>query len=376
VIQKIMLVVEDVTELEELEKEAKENEKRLLIKTKRLQEIVSHSKDKMSEFFEASKKLIEGAKEDINRLDLNGFFRVLHTLKGNARVFGFSDLSGMVHNMENEIDFLREGGSKELGHEELGKRLLYLKEEMIKAVDLYLNLAKEVYGPSVDDSFNSNDDEILELRKADFIGVVNSLKKRAEEKNDQGLIGIIEKLEYPELKKELFVLKQTVSKISSSLNKKIDFNIQGPEVYLNAKIKNLLKDSVIHMIQNSCDHGISEEGAIQIVLEKKEGRLFISISDNGEGMDPDKIMSRALKKGLVTAEELEHLKDEDIFGLIFLPGFSTRDEATEYSGRGVGLDVVKTNIKSLGGNLKVESKQREGTAFQISIPEGVLKKAA
>ena len=125
----------------------------------------------------------------------------------------------------------------------------------------------------------------------------------------------------------------------------------------------------MHIIQNSADHGIEKEGAIKLQLKEVEGKIKISISDNGRGIDAEEIHRLALKKGLVDVESFDRFTIKDKLSLILMPGFSTKDHATEYSGRGVGMDVVKTNIEKLGGTLDIDSTLGEGTSFSITIPQ-------
>ena len=147
--------------------------------------------------------------------------------------------------------------------------------------------------------------------------------------------------------------------------------ILGDEVYCDKKLTSIIKDVLIHIIQNSADHGIKEKGKIEINIKNKEKSYELTISDNGEGIDYNKIYEKALQKGLIKGEETEEYTKNDCLNLIFLPGFSTKNIATEYSGRGVGMDVVKTNMKALGGDVSVDSELGQGTLFKLTIPKAL-----
>ena len=139
-------------------------------------------------------------------------------------------------------------------------------------------------------------------------------------------------------------------------------------MYLETKIISMLRDSMMHLVQNSCDHGIKKEGVVKIELKETENDILINLKDNGVGLDHFLIREKAVEKGMITKEDVEKLEVEDVLGLVMMPGFSTKEVATEYSGRGVGLDVVKTNIQSLGGTIKITSTLGSGTSFNIKIP--------
>ena len=160
-----------------------------------------------------------------------------------------------------------------------------------------------------------------------------------------------------------------MNKISFSLKKELDFEIKGDPIYLDKKETSIIKESLIHIIQNSSDHGIEKKGKIEIDISDNGKSFDILISDDGKGMDYEYIYKKALEKGLIKLEDTEDFNKDDSLKLIFLPGFSTKTLATEFSGRGVGMDVVKNNIKNLGGFIEIDSDLGKGTKFKIEIPK-------
>ncbi len=159
--------------------------------------------------------------------------------------------------------------------------------------------------------------------------------------------------------------------------KKIELVIKGEETELDKTVIEMIGDPLTHIIRNSVDHGIetpenriasgkSEVGTITLDAYHEGNHIAITVSDNGSGLDIDKIYKIALEKGLVG--EKEEMSEKDIANLIFLPGFSTADKITDMSGRGVGMDVVKKALNSLGGLIDIKTKKGEGTSFIIRLP--------
>ena len=364
IVQKIMLVIEDITELKKLEKEAKEIEAASAIKVKRLQEIVSQEKKDLRLFSRDVNLNLDMASKSIESNDIDGLFRAVHTIKGNARIYNLTSLSSEVHLLESEIIELRD---KKLDKKFTEDKMNNINEDIKFYVENYLNLAREVYGSDVDDTFSAVNIDTIEVSKSLFLDGLNKIKIWAKEDNKTDILEIINKLEFEKFNNSLLGLQKVVNKISTSLDKNIHLEVSGDEVYIDIKMASMLKDSIMHIIQNSCDHGIEKEGIIKIKLLEDEKNLSITISDNGKGMDSLSIRKIALEKGIINSDDFENYNDEESFALIMRPGFSTKEIATEYSGRGVGLDVVNTNIKTLGGSVKLESKLGKGTTFHIKV---------
>ncbi len=170
-----------------------------------------------------------------------------------------------------------------------------------------------------------------------------------------------------------------VRDLAREFGKEIKVVLKGEETELDRSIIEELVDPLVHMIRNSCDHGIEspEEriqagkpryGTIWLEAEHQENHIVIRIRDDGRGLNAEKIKQKALEKGLISPEVAAQLGDKEIYNLIFLPGFSTADKVTSVSGRGVGMDVVRTNIEKLKGIIEVDSKPGEGTTFTIKLP--------
>jgi two-component system chemotaxis sensor kinase CheA len=167
--------------------------------------------------------------------------------------------------------------------------------------------------------------------------------------------------------------------LGRELNKKIDLEIYGEETELDKSIVEEVGDPLVHIIRNSCDHGI-ENPADRLALGKKEGgtiklkaynegnQIVIQIDDDGKGLDAEMLKARSLERGVITEKEATNMTEKEAFGLIFKPGFSTATVVTNVSGRGVGMDVVRTNIEKLNGIIDIDSQVGVGTSMKLKIP--------
>ncbi len=171
--------------------------------------------------------------------------------------------------------------------------------------------------------------------------------------------------------------QRVVHDVSKELGKQIQLQITGGEAELDKTVVEKINDPLTHLVRNSLDHGIElpearllagkpEKGTIQLNAYHDSGRIVIQISDDGRGLDPDKILAKAISRGLVKPDQV--LSQAEIFNLIFAPGLSTKEEASNLSGRGVGMDVVKRNIELLRGSVAVDSQLGIGTTVTIHLP--------
>jgi two-component system chemotaxis sensor kinase CheA len=170
-----------------------------------------------------------------------------------------------------------------------------------------------------------------------------------------------------------------VRDLAQSCHKKVRIEMEGRETELDKTIIEAIKDPLTHIIRNSVDHGVegpearlakgkNEEGCLFLRAYHEGGQVNIEIRDDGNGIDADRVKRKAVEKGLITIEQAARMSEREAVGLIFLPGFSTAEKVTNVSGRGVGMDVVKTNVENIGGTVDVQSKLGEGTTLRIKIP--------
>ena len=170
-----------------------------------------------------------------------------------------------------------------------------------------------------------------------------------------------------------------VRDVSKELGKEINLTIEGEETELDRTVIDELGDPIMHLLRNSLDHGVespdvreakgkSRTGEVGLIARHEGNNVVIMITDDGAGIDANKIRRKAVEKGMVTQSEADSLDDADVVRLIFLPGFSTAEQITDISGRGVGMDVVRSKIEALSGHVDVETHIDEGSIFKIKLP--------
>ncbi len=170
-----------------------------------------------------------------------------------------------------------------------------------------------------------------------------------------------------------------VRDLARKKGKKIRFEMEGGDIELDRTVLDEIGEPLVHLLRNAVDHGIeapdvrtsagkNPEGTVRLVASREKSQVLIEVIDDGAGIDPAKIRESAVRKGLITREEADKLTDEEAQALIFMPGFSTAENVSDISGRGVGMDVVKTKIESLGGSIALESRVGEGTKIAMKLP--------
>jgi two-component system, chemotaxis family, sensor kinase CheA len=170
-----------------------------------------------------------------------------------------------------------------------------------------------------------------------------------------------------------------VRNLSRELGKQVDLQIIGEETELDRSVVDEIGDPLIHLIRNALDHGLelpaerveagkNSTGTVVLSANHEGNHIIISIKDDGKGIDADRISRKAIEKGLISEDQVATMSQKEILDLIFLPGFSTKEKATDLSGRGVGMDVVKTNIKKLNGMIEIKTELGKGSEFILKLP--------
>ena len=271
--------------------------------------------------------------------------------------------------------------SKEEAKQKVKKQLINAKEQTIrvdvKRLDQLMNLIGE-----------------LVLAKNRLIKIYNDVEERYEgEKFLEELNQVVSSISIVTTDLQIAVMKirmlpigkvfnkfpRLVRDLARELGKKVRLIIEGEDTELDKSIIEEIGDPLVHMIRNAIDHGIEppeerkakgkpEEGTIWLRAYNEGNMIVIEIKDDGRGIDPEAIKKKAIEKGIITPQEAENMSDKEAFMLIFKPGFSTAEKVTSVSGRGVGMDVVKTNIEKLNGIIEVDSVPGKGTTFKLKIP--------
>lgn len=170
-----------------------------------------------------------------------------------------------------------------------------------------------------------------------------------------------------------------VRDLSKELGKKVHLEIEGRETELDRSVIDEIGDPLVHLIRNSLDHGLEppeervakgkpEEGLLRIRAYQDGSSVVVSVEDDGRGINKEKILKKAVEKGLISQEQIDSISERDAIQFLFMPGFSTSDKVTDISGRGVGLDAVKNKVESIGGRLSIESEENKGTTIKVKLP--------
>ncbi|MFI3114700.1 MAG: chemotaxis protein CheA [Clostridia bacterium] len=237
-------------------------------------------------------------------------------------------------------------------------------------LDLLMDLVGEIVTA---ESMVMRNPDLNGLKLDNFTKSIRELKKLTDELQD-----VVMSIRMVPLSGTFIKMERIVRDMSKKLGKKAVLATEGGDTQIDKTISDSIVDPFMHMIRNSMDHGIETaeeraktdkpaEGKITLAAKNVGGEIHIKIIDDGKGLDPNKLMEKAKNNGLLTKPENEYTEKE-IYGFILLPGFSTNTVVTEYSGRGVGMDVVRKNIEQVGGTLSIDSKFGEGTTFIIKIP--------
>ena len=172
---------------------------------------------------------------------------------------------------------------------------------------------------------------------------------------------------------------RVVRDLALTCGKEVHIEMEGQDTELDKTLLEAIKDPLTHLVRNSVDHGLErpevrkasgkpEEGRLLLRAYHEGGQVNIEITDDGAGINPDKITQTAIKRGVITADQAARMNERELQNLIFLPGFSTAEKVTNVSGRGVGMDVVKTNIEKIGGAIDLQSRVGEGTTIKVKVP--------
>ncbi len=280
---------------------------------------------------------------------------------------------------EKTVEVKKEPVKAKTPAEQANNTISQLKSGSVKQNLINVNLTKldqlmEIVGEVViTESMVSASPDLEGLQLDDFNKSARQLRKLTSELRD-----LVMNLRMVPVSGVFNKMHRLVRDMSKDLGKDVELVIEGGDTELDKTIIDALSDPLMHLVRNSMDHGIEtveeraatgkpEKGTVILSAENTGGEVIITIRDDGKGMDPQKIMAKARENGLLTKDEQDYTERE-ILNFVMMAGFSTKEKVTEYSGRGVGMDVVKKNIEKVGGIINIESKVGEGTSFIIKIP--------
>lgn len=243
------------------------------------------------------------------------------------------------------------------------EHLLNLVGEMVLTKNQVLGLTRQLQGQGV---------------PQDFVESASSISSDLDRLTAELQVGVMRTRMQP-LHKLFGRYPRIIRDLAKKTGKKVDLKIIGGDTEVDKSVLEMLGDPLVHMLRNSVDHGIEspedraaagkrEVGTIVLSAEHQGGHVRVAIEDDGKGMSRAVIGAKAVEKGIATEEQIAQMSDEEVFKFIFAAGFSTAVEVSDLSGRGVGMDVVRTNVSKLGGDIHIRSRQGEGTSIDIMIP--------
>ncbi|MCW3134352.1 MAG: chemotaxis protein CheA [Methanophagales archaeon] len=375
-----------------------------------------------------SRNLLTLEKEPESTDALNETFRALHTLKSMAATMGYPDMENLAHEMENVLVVLRKGRGLEKGTVDVLLECLDGLETLVEAVasgktvkrDLtalykkldYILPKEEGVEASISTVASEEKRERKEAKKVSpairiDIEKIQVLQNLAEELSiaEMRLLQIASKHAISELNEitaathrliselldrvmemRMFPVAyifdrfpRTVRDLSMKTGKEVDFEVSGKEIKLDRLVLDEINDAVTHLLRNAVDHGIEKPEDRKRVGKKDTGKVIlsarregnyvvVSVEDDGRGMDIEKIKKTAVERKIITGEEASQMNDGDVYKLLGAPGLSTTKKISDVSGRGVGFDVVKSKIKSLGGSVRISSEKGRGTIVELRLP--------
>lgn len=382
-ISKIMVTVRDVTAMKALQKEAEAQKKELEI----IGQILNVGADKMAEFLKTSYSFITECRELIEAtadkdLDVIAtLFRNMHTIKGNARTYGFAYITDSVHEVESTYDELRKQEDKVWVAADLLDELL-LAENDIKQYQL---IAREKLGYDLEGNNNQLDTEQVER-------ILEKIKALDTSALDKGAKDVIEDTYRLFISSEAQAISGVISGVVESVTSlavEMDksppkINIDDGGILIKKDAYPMMTNIFMHVFRNAIDHGIEPDqeredkgkikyGEINLITELGKGLATIKIKDDGRGLAINKLFDKAVKEGMYEPDKRPD--DIEIANLIFASGFSTAEKVTNVSGRGVGMDAVKQFLLKEGGGIKIcLEDNNEGADFrafstQIDLPE-------
>jgi hypothetical protein len=382
-LEALIYVIEDVTEFESMAEKVKFEKTKGDRNLQIMQELISCSEDDVAELFKRSDELIAEIKMILckpswSKDDVNLIFRNLHTIKGNGRSFNMHQMSAATHKVESKFCEI----------EDINSDLPFFEKTwmpvLISQLEEYKALARKIYH-SDKDSINLSTKSKMQVES--IRKIITSNKVNFTPEVFQGLSErfseLLDDSSYSHLKK---FAESTIRASCIDCEKEVEFDIQGSHFVISEGILSFIKDSMVHILRNSVDHGIEQaedrllagkkqNGKINVNILPTDKALKIEIVDDGAGIDFKKIKEKAIALRFLKNVDAEKVTHDQLMNILFSPGFTTKDKITETSGRGVGLDAARENVEKIGGRVEVESVFGMGTTFKLLYPmdDGVIE---
>lgn len=385
----------------------------------------------LGNYEELNKLFTDLEKNTSDKNAVDAIFRITHTLKGNAMGMGFTKIAEVGHKMEDVFGGVKSGEinlTDDLfnllfkANDKLGELIEALKTgKDVKYISIKNKLALVLGEPTEDDPDEGSEDDVevedshvsfsdtvqIPVRKLDaLLNQVGELiierdrllavnSERGYNTNEfSRLHRITSDLQYSVMDARLVQVgflfnkfHRVIRDVASIEGKKVNLELEGTDVEIDRNILKIMSDSLIHMVRNSVSHGIEpggdrlqlgkpEIGTVTLSAKNEKDSVIIEVSDDGKGIDKNIIRRKAIEKGVITEVQAQTMSEEEIVMCIFAPGFSSAEEVTAVSGRGVGMDVVKKATESIGGKLSVRTVLGEGSTMELTLPASMAVKGA
>ena len=354
----ILFTVNDITSLEAAEKENRRNA--ALMKVIKRKEAFSKFIEDTREMIQKCSVLVKGRTDESSKLRFN-----LHTIKGNAASFSITELASKVHEVEE-------------------KPVIDLADLALinSTLDKFLKDCENAFGESLINGKNRQ--KTFPVSESDFEQLIvlgNDSPK---------LLAWASEMQMEKSGKIFEHFANHAKEVAAKLGKRIEVQITSPERRMDNQHLEPLLNALCHAVRNAVDHGLEhsnerkskpEVGRLRLGIASMDSEWVITIEDDGRGIDPEKVSTIALKKGLVTSDQVKQMTDDQKTKLIFREGFSTASDVTEISGRGIGMSALRDVVESMKGRIEIDSKIGKGTKMSFIIPKqqkglGLLQKAS
>ncbi len=302
---------------------------------------------------------------------INALYRDIHTIKGNSGSYGFEMLSAHAHKAEDVIEKLRE--PVEVRRDDILEQIREYLDYMNEDIDEIQQKIRLIFGKDEDAAMR-----IPKLHVKSILETCSAIDRKSQHPEVLQLIEKCIMLSWVPIETITRKYQKIVSRVGRRSRKNIRFTAKPEHIFFPPDILSDIDDALVHLVRNAADHGI-EAPEIREELEKGVGQVLfefldhintrtVRISDDGRGIDTDKLVETCIRKKVVTPEQVEDMDEQEKLKLIFFPGISTAKKVTDISGRGIGMDVVHKKIEKLGGTVSIDASVEKGTIITLVLP--------
>lgn len=369
-LQRLLFVIEDITDFEKMELQFKLEQEQ----SGMLECVLENTIEDLNvaiKSFQQSLSECRAVAASIDPVSFMELQRILHTMKGNARQLKMRVLSDQIHNSETAVM----AQMSNIIHSDNGDMIVVEIDKIDKIILAHVALIQKFLRS--ESSWGEGIVPVYKLALEQTQSAVAGLKNAMTIEACNQVESAVSRLEFKSIAALAVKFAPMITDISKEFGKKINFEIES-DALARADQALALTECLLHLIRNSIDHGIetpdvraqlgkSETGRIKIYCIDNLDSVTIALSDDGAGVDTAKVAMSAVKRGLVTAEQVAEFSLQEKLNLIFLPNLSTKENISDISGRGIGMDVVKENIEKMGGHLMLQSEKGKGMVLTIKL---------